>query len=68
MLITYTKWINIILIYKTRNYSQVHYVISLAFLGDLQRYTFLKTVLYLGNQKTNVSNLPDVNMSAILDF
>ena len=34
-------------------YSQVHYVISLAFLGDLQTYKILETVLY-SNQKTNV--------------
>ena len=39
-------------------------IISLAFLGDLQIYTFLETVIY-GNQQTNVSNLPDVYMSAI---
>ena len=29
------------------NRGQVHYVISLAFLGDLQNYTFLKIVLYI---------------------
>ena len=47
--------------------SQVHYVISLAFLGDLKT-THVWKLCCMGSQKTDVSNFPDVYMSAILDF